>query len=430
MTCPATRDLMRHVLGQLAGAEATEVSAHLGGCPQCQSAVRDLGMESTHLLPPGPLDSTPQQLTAEIGLESTHFLAAGPLDMTPRKLAAAGPKSSPGVRRSVLLRPPEAADEVGRLGSYRVFHELGSGATGVVFEAEDLTVRRRVALKVMKPVERGGEEARQRFLREGRLAAALDHENILTIYEVGEDYGTPFIAMKLLKGETLDDCLKREGQLDVYESLRIAHAIAQGLGFAHARGLIHRDIKPANIWLEADTDLVKIVDFGLARALTDDVQLTKTGTVMGTPAYMAPEQARGDKVDHRCDLYALGCVIYRMVAGRTPFTAEDTMGMLLALAHEQPRPMKAFREDAPDQLQALVYRLLAKHPDARPQSAAEVSEILEGLGALLSGECEPPKPPTPVASGSPLWTVLAMALMAGGAFAAIWYWPQLQEWMK
>jgi len=403
MSCPATRDLLRHVLGQLGGAEAAQVKEHIGACPQCQAAVSGLGVEGT-------------QFHTALATEETA--------QKPSLLPA--PAMTHG---GVHLKPPQAEGEIGRLGPYRVLKALGSGATGVVFHAEDVTLRRAVALKVMKPVERGQDEARQRFLREGRLAAALEHDNILSIYQVGEDDGTPYIAMKLLQGETLDDCLKREQRLDIYEALRIAHEITQGLAVAHDRDLVHRDIKPANIWLEAKTDLVKIVDFGLARALTDDVQLTKTGTVMGTPAYMAPEQARGDKVDHRCDLYALGCVIYRMTTGRTPFTAEDTMGMLLALAHEQPRPMKAFREDVPDMLQGLVYRLLAKHPDARPQSAQEVAEALENIAEQLTAEGGAGEK-SPTAAGNPLLTVLAMLLIAGGAFAAIWFWPQVQAWLE
>src|SRR5262249_37225718 len=157
--------------------------------------------------------------------------------------------------------------------------------------------------------------SRQRFLREAQATAAIEHHHIVHIYQVGEDRGVPFLAMPFLKGETLHQRLKREGRLPLAEAVRIARQMAEGLAAAHEHGLIHRDIKPANVWLETGSGWVKIVDFGLARATADDVNLTKEGTIVGTPAFMAPEQARSGTVDARCDLFSLGAVLYRMCTG-------------------------------------------------------------------------------------------------------------------
>jgi serine/threonine protein kinase len=176
---------------------------------------------------------------------------------------------------------------------------------GVVFQAEDRHLRRPVALKVMRPTLADSAEFHRRFLREARLAAAIEHEHIVTVYQVGEDRGVPFLAMQLLHGETLEARLERAGgRLPLPEVLRVGREVAEGLAAAHAKGLIHRDIKPANVWLEEGRGQVRIIDFGLARGAQPDAQFTQAGTVIGTPAYMAPEQATGAAVDARCDLFS------------------------------------------------------------------------------------------------------------------------------
>ncbi|HEV3255835.1 MAG TPA: serine/threonine-protein kinase, partial [Gemmataceae bacterium] len=346
-------------------------------------------------------------------------LGAGPKGEATRSLPAQGPPAE----LIDFLAPPQAADELGRLGGYRVLHVLGSGATGVVFVAEDLQLQRRVALKVIRPAPDAGDLVRQRFLREARAAAVIDHENIVTIYQVGEDRGVPFLAMKLLQGETLDERLKREGQLLVHEVVRIGREIAEGLAAAHEQGLIHRDIKPANLFLEAGNGRVKIVDFGLARAASHDLQLTKTGTVVGTPAYMSPEQARGIRVDHRSDLFSMGCVLYRMCTGRTPFQAEDTLGMLTALAQDQPAPIKAFNPTVPAELVGLIARLLAKVPEARPQNAQSVAATLGAIEERVaaSRSSEYLKPRRGITGDRPWWVTL-LQILVPAALAALIYW--------
>ena len=288
-----------------------------------------------------------------------------------------------------FLAPPEGPDEMGRLGNYLIRKVLGTGAMGIVFEAQDLHLRRLVALKVMKPSLAAHADFHRRFLREAQLAAAIDHEHIVTIYQVGEDRGVPFLAMKLLQGEALETRLNRSGRLPLAEVLRIGREIAEGLAAAHAQGLVHRDIKPANIWLEEDRKRVKIVDFGLARGTGADAHFTHSGAVIGTPSYMAPEQANGEEVDGRCDLFSLGSLLYRTSTGRLPFDGKDTMTVLTALATKTPAPPNKIVPRLPPALSNLVMRLLSKERDKRPQSAREVVELIQAIERGETEEAEP-----------------------------------------
>jgi serine/threonine protein kinase len=266
---------------------------------------------------------------------------------------------------------------------------------GIVFEAEDPVLRRRVALKVMRPAFAGVPVHRQRFLREARTAAALRHDHITEIYQVGEDNGVPFLAMPLLAGESLESCLAGGPLLALPDVVRIGREIATGLAAAHAASVIHRDVKPANIWLEALADgrtlesatgdprratgRVKLLDFGLARVLEDDDGLTMSGVVVGTPGYIAPELAGGGVADTRSDLFALGCVLYRLATGQDPFPGATRTVRLAAAINHQPPPPCQVRPDVPRPLSDLIMRLLAKGPDQRPQSAADVAGTLSAL---------------------------------------------------
>jgi serine/threonine protein kinase len=284
-----------------------------------------------------------------------------------------------------FLSPPQQPDEIGRLGRYRVRQVLGSGGMGIVFEAEDTQLRRRVALKVMKPSVAAKEANRQRFLREAQTTAAIDHEHIVTVFHVDEADGIPYLAMQLLQGESLHDRLDREGGwLPLPEVLRIGRELAEGLAAAHARGLVHRDIKPANVWLEAPRGRVKLLDFGLARVAGDDVRLTQAGVVLGTPAYMAPEQANGRPVDHRGDLFSLGCVLYQQCTGQLPFPGNDTLSILAALASIDPEPPRRVDPAIPAAFSDLLMRLLAKDPDRRPKSARLVAECIKKIECVLA----------------------------------------------
>jgi serine/threonine protein kinase len=278
-----------------------------------------------------------------------------------------------------FLAPAQGPDELGRLGPYRILRVLGSGGMGVVFLAEDPQLQRLVALKAMLPTLAASGTAKQRFLREARTAAALKHDHIVTIHQVGEDRGAPFLAMEFLDGESLSERLARERKLPLSEVLRIGREIADGLEAAHQRGLIHRDIKPANIWLEGGRGRVKILDFGLARAAAEEAHLTQPGMIVGTPAYMAPEQAQGERIDGRCDLFSLGCILYQMATGEPPFGGTDTISTLLAVATRQPRAAHELDPGLPRPLSELIARLLAKDPAGRPQSSKVVVEILRDV---------------------------------------------------
>jgi len=287
---------------------------------------------------------------------------------------------------TAFLGPPQATDEMGRLGTYRVLAVLGRGGMGVVFRAEDPSLNRPVALKVMLPTLANSDANRTRFIREARAAAAIDHDNIVHIYQVGEDRGAPYIAMQFLEGEPLDVRIKREPALTMARILRIGRETALGLAAAHKRGLIHRDIKPGNLWLEGKQGRVKILDFGLARAETDEVHLTQSGAIVGTPAYMSPEQADCADVDHRSDLFSLGSVLYRLCTGEMAFKGDRTLAILSALALETPKPPRELNPEVPPALSDLVMRLLAKKPADRPASAEAVAAELENISNQLTSK--------------------------------------------
>lgn len=306
-----------------------------------------------------------------------------------------------------FLAPPQQPDEIGRLGPYRVLEALAAGGMGVVFRAEDPGLQRQVALKTMQPSLSINPYFKERFLREARAAAALKHPNIVTIYQVGDDRSTPFLAMEFLEGEALDARLAREHRLPILEAIRIAREVAVGLTAAHAKGLVHRDVKPSNIWLEGEKGHVKILDFGVARAAGELPQLTPAGAIIGTPAYMAPEQARseGTQVDGRSDLFSLGCVLYRMSTGSMPFKGADAIEIISALAlHTPPSPL-SLNPQMPPVLSDLIMWMLAKKPENRPATAQVVVDCLEKLASARTGpasemvlakECEASPSPTPV----------------------------------
>ncbi len=278
-----------------------------------------------------------------------------------------------------FLAKAEAADELGRLAHYRVLKELGRGGMGCVLLAEDTKLQRNVALKVMLPRFARDVKAKERFLREARAAAKIRHDNVITIHQVDEANGVPFIALEFLEGAPLDKFLKNKGTLALPLAVRIAREMAEGLAAAHKQGLIHRDIKPGNVWLEAPKGRVKILDFGLARAESDDTHLTQSGAIVGTPAFMAPEQGRGEKVDGRCDLFSLGVVLYRMTTGHQPFEGPTTVAMLMAIAMNTPKPARSVNAKIPESLEKIMTKLLEKDPAQRYASAKDVIMDMNGV---------------------------------------------------
>jgi serine/threonine protein kinase len=310
---------------------------------------------------------------------------------------------------SAFLGPAQAKDELGRLGGFRILEILGCGGMGVVFRGEDPRLGRQVAIKAMLPHLAVSSSSQQRFLREARAAAGLEHDHIVPILQIGEDRGMPFIVMPFLKGEPLDRRIQREPLLPIAEVLRIGREVATGLAIAHAAGLVHRDIKPGNIWLESSGDSggrpsfttaegsltvrVKILDFGLARAARQGPGLTREGAIIGTPAFMAPEQARGEAVDARCDLFSLGVVLYRLCTGKQPFEGDDAVSTLLAVVTEHPPSPHKLNPGVPQGLSALVMQLMQKDPAQRPASAEEVAAALRELEH---------RPQAPVVTTTPL----------------------------
>jgi eukaryotic-like serine/threonine-protein kinase len=288
-----------------------------------------------------------------------------------------------------FLAPPQAPDEIGRLGPYRVLGRLGAGGMGAVFRAEDPSLRRIIALKVMRPDVAADPTAKARFLKEARATAAVEHDHIVHIFQVSEENGIPYLTMPLLRGESLSARLKAAGgPLPVFEAVRIARETAEGLAAAHEKGLIHRDVKPSNVWLEGSRRRVKILDFGLVRetaaADAGDSTLTKVGAMIGTPAYMSPEQARNDAVDGRSDLFSLGVLLYQMVTGRLPFRTGSTMAILTSVAIDTPSPAVLINPLVPTALNDLIVELLNKRPEDRPGSAAVVARRLADIEVTLT----------------------------------------------
>ena len=291
-----------------------------------------------------------------------------------------------------FLEPPDPAhpETIGRMGPYEILEVLGRGGMGVVLKARDPGLDRIVAIKVLTPALAHGGNARRRFAREARAVAAVGHEHIVAVYAVDEFRGLPYLVMQYIPGRSLQERLDASGPLEVREILRIGTQAARALAAAHAQGVVHRDIKPANILLENCVERVKLTDFGLARAI-DDASLTQSGVIAGTPQYMAPEQARGEPVDARADLFALGAALYAMAAGRSPFRADSAMAVMKRVCDAAHRPIREINPDVPAWLEAVIDRLLAKAPDDRFQTATEVADLLEkGLAHIQQPTSVPP----------------------------------------
>jgi len=262
------------------------------------------------------------------------------------------------------------------ISHYKILDKLGAGGMGVVYRAEDLSLGRQVAVKLLSPHLISDPKARRRFLHEAKAAAALDHPGICAIYDAGETEGQLFIAMALLEGQTLQERIAA-GPLPIAESLEIAMQVAGALQEAHGKGIVHRDIKPGNIML-LPRGQAKVMDFGLAQ-LAGATQLTRTGMTLGTVAYMSPEQARGEGVDERTDIWSLGVVLYEMASGRLPFRGEYEPAVQYAILHEEPEPLAGLRPGVAPELEILVGKCLRKNPTERYQRADEVLEDLKRL---------------------------------------------------
>jgi serine/threonine protein kinase len=271
-------------------------------------------------------------------------------------------------------------DRLGLLAHYEILEIVGRGGMGVVLQGVDVRLNRVVAIKVLAPQLAANAMSRQRFLREAQAAAAVSHDHVVTIHAVNEFKGLPYLVMEYISGPSLQQKIDASGALALAEILRIGMQTASGLAAAHAQGLVHRDIKPANILLENGIERVKITDFGLARSV-DDVRITRAGAVYGTPQYMSPEQAQGERVDQRSDLFSLGSVLYAMCTGRPPFRGDTGLAVLKRVCDDTPRPIQEVNPDIPAALAEIVDKLHAKKPADRLASAQEIADL---LGRCLS----------------------------------------------
>ncbi|HSD30127.1 MAG TPA: serine/threonine-protein kinase [Vicinamibacteria bacterium] len=283
--------------------------------------------------------------------------------------------------------------KAGRFGKFEIEHELGSGAMGRVYMALDPLLERHVALKTISPSLLNSEDTLKRFQREARNAARLQHPNIVTIFEVGEVAGTHYIAMELVEGMELGEAMTPPDRLSVEQKARMVVDICRGLDFAHRMGVIHRDVKPANIRLTRE-GTVKILDFGIAKSLRGadltDPNLTQQGMVLGTPSYLSPELVQGHKVDHHADMWAVGVILYEMLAGRRPFEAPTITGLIHRIVSEPPPPLDAGTLRLPDGLAAVAARALEKDRSRRfPDLGAMAKALLVSIGAT-------PLPETPI----------------------------------
>lgn len=384
--CPQSEQLLLLIGDNNAIAMSDDLLKHVSECGVCSAVLvelieRDpLAKRLVHVgWPPSRASLEDQSLSLQIadavetqlnGLDNT-------IGISPRRLDSTLDLS--------WLEPSEGPDELGRLGKFRVIRLLGRGGMGAVFEAEDSRLQRRVALKVILPGLSVDRSIADRFLHEARSAAAVHNPHVVTIFEVGQSGSIPYLAMELLKGESLEDRLAKDGRIDPLEASAIAAQVAVGLAAAHRQGVLHRDIKPANIWIEFDEHSseqipkVKLLDFGLAKSMIEQNMMTQSGLLIGTLQYLSPEQARGEKLDARSDLFSLGCVLYRMLSGQLPFRGKDAMSQLYALANTKPARLDTLVPHLPENLVQLTHRLLAEDVASRPSNASDLAADLNSI---------------------------------------------------
>ncbi len=385
--CPGP-DCWRGLLdGSLPDDEQAALNGHLETCPLCQRTLERLAADSA------VWSGAARHLGEDRGDEAALRRVLADLEGPPAlPSTVSGTPDSEDVSLA-FLEPPSAPGQLGRLGRFEVLEVIGRGGMGVVLKAWNPRLKCDAAIKVLAPRLAAGDAARRRMLREAQAAAAVVHENVVRVYDVEEANGQPCLVMEYIPGTSLQERLNRGGPVGLEEALRIGLETAAGLAAAHARGVVHRDIKPANILLEADGGRVKITDFGLAgfagrlplpEATAEGTArepgpevLTRAGTVMGTPDYIAPEQAEdAHAADVRSDIYSLGCVLYRLLAGQVLFPEAGTRAKLTAHRETPPRPLTDFRRDLPAGLVRVVERMTAKDPAERFQSPAEVVAAL------------------------------------------------------
>lgn len=379
----STKSLTRLLNCQTNGDEEVAIEFHLSTCQDCQRQLENLvGQDSWWRHATDLLNESAELkgCTNTAGRSTSLVIAKLDPDVDFCDLAESDDRfnsqeTSSYRHHRLLLDPATQSDLLGRIGSFAVEKLIGHGGMGVVYKGFDAELNRPVAIKFLAPHLASNHIARQRFARESRAAAAVVHPNVVPIYSVDASPDRPYIVMAWVAGRSLQTYVQQDGPVSVIDAVRIAQQIADGLSAAHRQGLVHRDIKPGNILLGKDVSRVMITDFGLAQA-ADEASLTQSGWLAGTPNYMSPEQATGDPVDSRSDLFSLGSVMYFMLTGREPFNADKPFAVLRKIIAERPHSIRGLNNEVPALLEKFIFRLLSKDPRHRFESSSDASQFL------------------------------------------------------
>jgi serine/threonine protein kinase len=392
--CPSL-DELRAILDAADPVREARLAAHLESCDPCRANLEVLAGEEVVSRSNLRILNVPDSIDGP-SLSRIVSQSERPIDAMETRFEP----SSPASVQPFLLETSDDPESMGRLGRFQVVRQLGRGGMGVVFLARDPMLGRQVAIKVLNPQFIGDRSAQERFQREARAAATINHANLVTIYSAEMSGPNLLLVMEYVDGYSLQERLRQLGKIALPELLRIGIQVALGLAAAHAHGLVHRDIKPGNILLAQPNNLAKITDFGLAQAI-DDPEATASGLILGTPAFMAPEQAQGREVDQRADLFSLGSLFFTMHAGRPPFEG-PTMAVIRKVADNPPPSLMEIDPQTPPWLAELVCRLHAYHVEDRLISATDVARILKAhLDALRQGTAVPNASPPPVPAIAP-----------------------------